>query len=96
MDLNFRYNVCHRFLDEISDHASLSRGIMFTDESMLYLNANIATPHNYYWCTERTGVPVLIHGQYNPRFMVWCGVHDGRVIGLYVFDRNVNGVFIIQ
>lgn len=94
-DKSRRVDWCNWLLEELKTNPTLLEDIIFTDESIFYLNGNVSDHHNHYWSPENMHIPLEVHHQWNPRVMVWCGIHGTRVIGPFFFDEHVTSKRII-
>ena len=90
-DKNNRLDFCNWLIEAELENPSILNDILFTDEAVFYLHGNVNPRLNFYWCTNRSNVPTENRYQYNPRVMVWCGMHNGRLLGPYFFESTVNG-----
>lgn len=95
MDFQRRMGFCQWLLEEESSVADLHSKILFTDESMFYLNGHANIHNLHHWRRENPHRQIETHSQYNPRVMVWCGIHNGNIVGPYFFEKNVNGKYIV-
>lgn len=79
------------FSEQLRVQPTLPTDIMYTDEAVFYLHGAVNTKNRVYWANENPRVTLDVHHSYNPKVLVWCGMHGNTIIGPYFFDGTVDG-----
>lgn len=85
-DLDRRLEFCE-WVDRQSD--DIGERIIFSDEAIFHLSGHVNRHNSRYW-SQTNPHWIEEHSQVDPRVMVWCGIHNKRIIGPYFFDNTVN------
>lgn len=64
---------------------------MITDECMFYTNGMISNQVSRMWATKNPQWIRENNCQYRQSVMVWCGIYNRQIIGLYFFEGIING-----
>lgn len=85
-----RLEYCEWFKSTILQQPTLVEDIIFTDEAIFYLHGNSNSKNEVYWSQENPHVIKETHHSYNPKVLVWFGMHGFNVLGPYFFDVTLN------
>lgn len=87
-DFDRRIEFCDSMLSQFQESPGLVNHILWSDESMFYLNGTVSRHNDVWWG------PVNPHNQLEVRntqqsVMVWCGLTSENLVGPYFFEGGV-------
>lgn len=72
----------------LSQSPNFVQNVIFSDEAIFHLSGHVNRHNSRYW-SDKNPYWVDEHPQTDPRVMVWCGIHDKKIIGPYFFETTV-------
>ena len=91
-----RMSFCEWFVSSKLEQPSLEDDILFTDEAVFHLHRGTNHHNQNYWVKDNPHMCLETHHAFNPKIMVWCGIHNKTVVGPYFFDSRVDSNTYLQ
>lgn len=89
IDYQTRMDFCNLFLERMNAGEISSETVLWSDESLFYLNG-VHNKQNYrYWCQQNPGWMSERRYKTDAKVMVWTGVIGQHIIGPYFFEDTV-------
>jgi len=87
-DEDHRKEFCEWVLNK---EEGFEKNIIFSDEAIFHLSGHVNRHNTRYWSDSNPHITFETQ-QFDPRVMVWCGIHDFKIIGPYFFSGTVNAL----
>lgn len=89
-DLAIRFDFCAWVQGELEENRTFAKYILFSDEATFSSNGVVSSQNCRWWADENPKFIIGCKDQYSFKINVWCGIFNGRLIGPYFFQRNLN------
>ena len=83
-------------LQQLGDDPDFVRNVMITDECIFYTNGMTCQQNSRMWAAENPHWIREDNNQYRQLVLVWCGIHNRKIYGPYIFDGNVTGAVYLE
>lgn len=95
-DFDRRLEHCHWLLNMVEENPHFLSRILWTDEATFTSSGGVNLHNMHYWSENNPHWMRQVDHQNRWSVNVWCGIVEGRIIGPFVFDGNLNGERYLQ
>lgn len=89
-DWEKRLEYCEWYTATLGLQPTLTEDIIWSDEAVFYLHGGVNSKNEVYWSQGNPRVVKETHHSFNPKVLVWFGMHNTTLLGPYFFDGTVN------
>lgn len=95
-DFDQRIDHCHWLLNMVEEYPQFLSRILWTDEATFNSAGGVNLHNMHYWSENNPHWMQQVAHQNRWSVNVWCGIVEGKIIGPFIFNGNLNGDRYLQ
>lgn len=95
-DFDRRLEFCEILAEKVLQNPQFLKKTTFSDEATFQLDGNVNRQNMRYWAESNPFWMRDSHTQYPAKLNVWAGIVNGKLIGPFFIDGNLNGVKYLE
>lgn len=89
-DFDRRVEFCEDMMERVDNDPNFIHNIVFSDEATFQINGSLNRHNCRYWAAENPHWMREDNTQYPHKLNVWAGLLNGRIIGPFFYQENLN------